>query len=279
MKRRPAARRNNSSALCESATICADALVAHLDVDGDLRDERDPVAARDHLHDGREIGRAETKRHFVTLRRAISERLIAQAVTLLKQHQAPLIDLGRADRRRFGQRIVCRHGQQKWVFEQPNGFNVGLAHRQCEHYAVEIATAEFFDQGLGARFAQFDDQIRMASSQNRQNFGQHVGPQRGNNAELEAPGENAAAVSGEIDEVARGRKHLLAAPRHLDANIGESRLAGPALDQFDIELLFQVANLHGKRRLANRTGFRRPAKMTVARNRVEIAKLPKSDHA
>jgi len=59
-------------------------------------------------------------------------------------------------------------------------FNVSLAHRQCEHYAVEIAAAEFFDQGLGARFAQFDYQIRMASLENRQNFGQHVGRQRGN---------------------------------------------------------------------------------------------------
>jgi len=101
----------------------------------------------------------------------------------------------------------------------------------------------------------------------------------GNNAELEAPGEKAATVSGEIDEVARGREHLLAAPRHLDADIGESCLAGPALDQFHIELPFQVANLHGKRRLANGTGFRCPAEMTVARNCVEIAKLPKGDHA
>jgi hypothetical protein len=85
-------------------------------------------------------------------------------------------------------------------------------------------------------------------------------------------------MPGEIDKVARRREHLLGAPRHLDADVGEGRLSRAAFDQFNIELFFEIANLHGERRLADRTGFRRTAEMPMPGESVEISKLSQGDH-
>ena len=83
----------------------------------------------------------------------------------------------------------------------------------------------------------------------------------------------------EIDKVARGGQHPFAAADDLDAGLGECRLARPALDQFDLELAFEIADLHRQGRLGDRACFRGPAEMPVLGEGFEIAELAERHHA
>ncbi len=44
-------------------------------------------------------------------------------------------------------------------------------------------------------------------------------------------------MAGEINEVAGGRQHLIAALRHQDPDFRQHRVARPAIDKLDIKLL------------------------------------------
>ncbi len=85
-------------------------------------------------------------------------------------------------------------------------------------------------------------------------------------------------MPGEIDKVARGGQYAFGAAGDLDAGLGERRLARPALDQFGLELAFEIADLHRKGRLGNRAGFRGPAEMAKLGKGFEIAELAERDH-
>ena len=84
---------------------------------------------------------------------------------------------------------------------------------------------------LGLGLAQFDAQVGIAALQRRQNLRQHIGRERGDDAELQPSGQQPAAVPGEVHQVAGRGQHLLGPARDLDADVGEGHLARPALDQ------------------------------------------------
>jgi len=113
--------------------------------------------------------------------------------------------------------------------------------------------------------AQFDDQIRIARLQSRKNLRQQIGRERRNDAEFQPAREDTAAVAGEINKVACRREHPFAPSRHLDTDFGERHLPRTALDKLDIELLFEVTNLHRQRGLGHRTGFGGAAEMLMLR--------------
>ena len=72
-----------------------------------------------------------------------------------------------------------------------------------------------------------------------------------------------AAVTGEIDQIARRREHVLAPPYDLLADLRQDHFAGPALDQLDAQPLLEIADLHGQRRLGHGAGFSGAAEMPV----------------
>ena len=87
-----------------------------------------------------------------------------------------------------------------------------------------------------------------------------------------------SGVLGVVDEIAHivraaaGPRvgDFLALRRQLDA-------AARALDERDPERRFEILDLHRKRRLRDRAGVRRPAKMLLARQSIEIAQLLERD--
>ena len=68
-----------------------------------------------------------------------------------------MVDVLRAHPRRFGVWIVGRHGEKKWILDEPNDFDVRLRRRQREHHGVEIAGDKLLDERLGLGLAQFDN--------------------------------------------------------------------------------------------------------------------------
>jgi len=85
--------------------------------------------------------------------------------------------------------------------------------------------------------------------------------------------EQPAAMASEINEVAGGRQNFIAALGHLEADLGQRRVARAAFDKLDVKLFLQLANLHRQRRLSDRAGFSGAAEMPVTRERLEIAQL------
>ena len=212
-------------------------------------------------------------------RRAERQRLIAQAVAVFQQDQPALIDIVGGNARGLRARIVRRHRQQEQIVEQGERFDVGLADRQRQHRGIERAALDLLDQLPGLRLAQFEPQVREAALQQRQNPRQHIGRERRNHAERQPPGQQAAAMAREIDEIARGREHVLAAAGDLAADFGQHHLARPPLDHGDAERALEIADLHRQRRLGDGAGLGGPAEMAVLGQRGEIAKLSKRDHS
>ncbi len=85
-------------------------------------------------------------------------------------------------------------------------------------------------------------------------------------------------MTGKINQITRGRQHLVAAPRDLAADIRQHHIARPPLDHGDAKGPLEIADLHREGRLRDRAGFRRPAEMAVLGERREIAKLPERNH-
>ena len=85
-------------------------------------------------------------------------------------------------------------------------------------------------------------------------------------------------VAREVGQIARRRQHALGAPRDLGADLGQDHVAGPPLDQLHAEVLLQIADLHGQRRLGHGAGLGGPAEMPVLGQRGQIAQLLQGDH-
>ena len=84
----------------------------------------------------------------------------------------------------------------------------------------------------------------MAGLQKRQQFRQEIGREGRNDAELQFSFEQPALMAREIDEVAGGRQHFIAALGDQDADLRQCCVARPAVDKLDVELLLQFPNLH-----------------------------------
>jgi hypothetical protein len=79
-----------------------------------------------------------------------------------------------------------------------------------------------------------------------------------------------AAVAYTICEIMRGAKDRADASSDFGARLSEYGGALAPRHQFRSELIFELADLHGKRGLTHRTFFRRPTKISVSGQGVEI---------
>ena len=157
-------------------------------------------------------------------------------------------------------------------------FDLRSGDRQGEHHDVERAVRQFIEQDLGLGLAQFDAKLGIAPLQGRQNLRQHIGRKRRDDAQRQRAGQNAAAMAGEIHQIARGREHLLAAPGDLQPDFSQHDLAGTPLDQLHPELLFEVLDLHRQRRLRHGTRLGGAAEMPEFGKRAQITQLLQRDH-
>jgi hypothetical protein len=85
-------------------------------------------------------------------------------------------------------------------------------------------------------------------------------------------------MTREIDEIARGAQHALAALRDFRADRREGDVARTPLHQVHAELPLKLADLHRQCRLRHRAGLRGASEVPVLRHGGEIAELPERDH-
>ena len=86
-------------------------------------------------------------------------------------------------------------------------------------------------------------------------------------------------MAGEIDQIARGRQHVLAAAGDFAPDIGQHHVARTPFHHSDAERALEVADLHRQSGLGDGTGLGGAAEMAVPGERGEIAKLSKRDHS
>ena len=85
-------------------------------------------------------------------------------------------------------------------------------------------------------------------------------------------------MAGEIDQIARGRQHILGSPGDFPPDIGQHHIARPPLDHRDAEASLEIANLHRQCGLGHGAGLGGTAKMAVLGQCTEITKLSQRDH-
>ena len=153
-----------------------DALVAHLDIDRDLRHQRHAVAVGDHLHHSRKAGGAKPHRAGV-LAHCRNRRAPGRAGN--GPPRAGSAAAGRCRRRCTRALSGCgspagtasRNGSSN----SAHGFELGFRHRQRQHDHVERAAGELVEQNLGLGLAQLHPQVGIAALQGRKNRGQQIG--------------------------------------------------------------------------------------------------------
>ena len=85
-------------------------------------------------------------------------------------------------------------------------------------------------------------------------------------------------MAGEVDQIARGREDLFGARDNLPTDFGQDDLAGSPFEKLNPEFLLEVSDLHGQRRLGDRTGLGGPAEVPVFRQRGQVTQLLQRDH-
>jgi len=255
-----------------------DATIARFRIGRHLRQQRHPITVRHHLHHRRKARRAQADDAVLPGVSAIRDGLVAQTVALLQQDQPLRIDVIRVDAGGAGARLVSRNRQQKRVFEETDGFDIGLGDGQRKDEQVERAARQLLKQYPGLRLAHFDAQVGEPLLQGRQDFREQIGRDGRDDTEHQPPGQQAAAVAGEIDKVALRREDALAALRHFGADVREHNIAGTAFDEIDFEHPFQLANLHRQGRLRHRARFGGASEMPMLRQGAEVPQLSEGRH-
>ncbi len=199
-------------------------------------------------------------------------------MAVFQQNQPALIDVVSGDARSVRARIGCRHRQQEQILEQGKRVDVWLADRKREHRGIERAALDLIHQLPRLRLAQLQLQIGKSRLQQRQDARQQIGRERWDHAERQSSDQNAAAMARKIDQVARGRQHVLAASGDLAADFGEHHVARTALDHGHAERALEIADLHRECGLCHGAGLGRAAEMAMLGQSREIAKLSQRDH-
>ncbi len=195
-------------------------------------------------------------------------------MAFLQQDQPVLVDVRGGNAPALRTRLVCRHRQQERILEQTAASQDPASSTGSASITTSSAPrASFIEQNLGLGFPQLQPQIGMALLQDWQDLRQQIGRDGRNDAEAERAGQEAAAVAGDVDQIARRRQQLRASSHHLGADLGEHNLVTTALHQRDAQKLLQIADLHGQCRLGDRAGVRRTAEMAVFRRRFQVAQL------
>src|SRR3569832_1780534 len=108
-------------------------------------------------------------------------------------------------------------------------------------------------------------------------LGQKIGRNGWNHADAQASREAVARGARKIAELVDRAQDLANALKQLLAKRRQRYLASAALLQHAAERLLHLLDLHGERRLRDRTGLGRMAEMAVTHQRIEIAKLSEGD--
>ena len=128
-------------------------------LDRHRRDEGHAEAVVDHLDEGVQR-RAHHRRLGAQLRPvAGGQRMVLQAVAVLEQQQAVLVDRPGVDARAGG-RLAAREGDEQPVVEQGRLVDVAAAVGQGEQDAVELAAVERVAGGLAGLLAQEELEVR-----------------------------------------------------------------------------------------------------------------------
>src|SRR5262245_63471511 len=141
---------------------------ALLDAEAQFGQQRDAVACRDHLDDGGEARGSERIDHVDLLQAAVGECLIAQAVPLLEQKEAFMLDqfLRRAHASRELARL--RQGKQEAILEQLHVLEIGVLYWQRQEQHIELALEQLFRERLGLGLAHVQLEVGIGIAQKRQ---------------------------------------------------------------------------------------------------------------
>ena len=102
---------------------------------------------------------------------------------------------------------------------------------------------------------------------------QKVGCYRGDDSETQAPHKPFPRAPGQIRQSIHRQQYLSDGLRNFFPEAGKANLSGAALEERGAQGFFHFPDLNGERRLRYRASFGGAAKMAVAGERFEIAKL------
>ncbi len=87
------------------------------------------------------------------------------------------------------------------------------------------------------------------------------------------PGQHVLAVLRELDHLVHVAEDAGGTRGDLAPLVGQQHAGARALDEHQTELVLELVDLHGKRRLRDGARFRGAAEMLLAGQRVEVAEL------
>ena len=203
------------------------------------------------------------------------QRLVAQAMPFLQQHQGDVVQVVDGQRALRGQRMLARYGEQERLVEQGFHMQLVIVDGQGQQRGVQPALAQALQQRVGLLLDQQHLQPRELLAQTGQHVRQEVGTEGREHAQPERAGIRILAAAGDLRHLVQIRQHLPCTLDDVAPHRGQHDLARRTFEQRHAQLLLQLADLGGEGRLADEAGGGGAAEVAVLGQGYQVFEVAK----
>jgi hypothetical protein len=184
-----------------------------------------------------------------------------------------VVEVAQLERTALRQWVLLWHRQHERFIEQRFDLQLVVMDRQRQHAGIEATVAQSRQDLVGLFLDQQQFQPRKALAHGGQHMREQVGRQRREDAQPHRAGFRILAATRDLAHLLDFGDDLARALGDLATDRGQHHPAWRAFDQGDAELVFQLADLRGQRRLADEAGRGGTAEVLVVGKRDEVAEI------
>ena len=237
-----------------------------------LGDDGDARAVGDHAHHCRQ-GRGHRGRRVGAVALAQGQRLVAQAVALVKEQQPLVLELGGGQVIAPGPGVIPGDQDDERLVEHGHGRDAMEIDVDGDDGRVEAALGQHVEDVAGDHLAQLGVQVGQFGGKAVEDHRGHVGGEGRDYSQAHRPGQGGAPAGDGVVEGLGGQNGLPGVGEQGLAQRGDEDATGGALDQLPADAPLQGGDRLGQARLAHAEGGGRLAEVLVVAQRHEGPEL------
>ena len=192
--------------------------------------------------------------------------IVINADASAEQQHGLALELARGDGFLRRQRVVAgQRGHERLVVQRRDS-QAGVGKGLGQDGTVDLAGAQHLQQLDGEVLLQHQRHLGRQADRIAHQVRQKVGADGVDHAQFQGAGQRVLAALGDVLDGGRLLQHALRLAHDLLAQRRDADLAGAALEQLDVQLVFELADRHRQRRLRDEAGLGRLAEVLLARH-------------
>ncbi len=238
-----------------------------------LRQEADPKARGDHLHQSRQGGGGEDVLAARRVDLDCGQGLVAQTVAVFEQDQVLSLQSPFGDRPGPRQGVTGRRRRQDLIVADAGVIDARRVIGQGDDGGVQLTRLQPGDQARRQILAQEQPQAGIEVPYARQGLGQQERGHRGNDAQAEPARQGLARVLGGLDQILGAGQNVLGPPHRLGADGRQDHRPARPFDHGGAQHPFQLLHPGRQGGLADVSGLGRSAEGAVLGQKFQILEL------